>query len=570
MASIATGMKGLSREALVALATAISPDRVLPALLIGLAPGSDGQPRWCQSYLVRIRHQGFMVICPDEDQLHEALVELFGEAEDEGVLFFTGQIDLTSMRGKALGQVAATLLDLPWAAAQSFIRNSSLRGAAAREATISRFVFEEQAGRPLTSSVLDLAQSWITTHMEEEAAQEYATAAEDDELVPVTPMVAPVDQDYDPSSAAGEEAAKLRARIQELEEEVAKSRQYQPPVSKAPAVAKFGKTPGLFQPQRTPADLDPADLLKLQQMAGAPPPRTGQHEKRRVTPLPAATQEQDALFAEVEKEVLEAGLADANLPDPGRADPLTRLLVVQMQQNAILLQKIAGKHTDPVLGALSGSDSGSGSSSSGVKGCVAREAFLKAVTDMESVATTVRKNALVELGMEASREDSSVMRRYIERRIPLSEHRLLCHVATLAAEGWAQAFESGNNQMLGFLGLLLMFVEQVALDQGRLQLGWLLTGLPEPNHHVHFSFKKKPGLKPFSSLASPVWVSANLAYLKDLDFFANRLNPSIPTKTLAIGDKDELEGADPKPKPKRRARKGGRGKGGDESESAAA
>ena len=188
MASIATGMKGLSREALVALATAISPDRVLPALLIGLAPGSDGQPRWCQSYLVRIRHQGFMVICPDEDQLHEALVERFGEAEDEGALFFTGQIDLTSMRGKALGQVTATLLDPPWAAAQSFIRHLSLRGAAAREATISRFVFEEQAGRPLTSSVLDLAQSWITTHMEEEAAQEYATAAEDDELVPVTPM----------------------------------------------------------------------------------------------------------------------------------------------------------------------------------------------------------------------------------------------------------------------------------------------------------------------------------------------------------------------------------------------
>ena len=170
--------------------------------------------------------------------------------------------------------------------------------------------------------------------MEEEAAQDYVTAAEEEELVPETPAIAPVDQEYAPSSAAAEEADKLRARILELEGEVAKSRQFQAPVSKAPAMAKFGKTPGLFQPQRTPAELDPADLQKLHQLAGAPPPRTGQHEKRRVTPLPVATQEPDALFAEVEKEVLEAGLADANLPNPGQADPLTRLLMVQMQQSS--------------------------------------------------------------------------------------------------------------------------------------------------------------------------------------------------------------------------------------------
>ena len=147
-------------------------------------------------------------------------------------------------------------------------------------------MFEDQVGRPLANSVLELAQTWIISHMEEEAAQDYVTAAEEEELVPETPAIAPVDQEYAPSSAAAEEADKLRARILELEGEVA-----QPPVSKAPAIAKFGKTPGLFQPQRTPAELDPADLQKLHQLAGAPPPRTGQHEKRRVTPLPAATQE---------------------------------------------------------------------------------------------------------------------------------------------------------------------------------------------------------------------------------------------------------------------------------------
>ena len=60
--------------------------------------------------------------------------------------------------------------------------------------------------------------------------------------------------------------------------------------------------------------------------------------------------------------------------------------MVQMQQNQVLLQKLVGnKSSDPVLGALQGGglDSGSGSSS-GVKGCMAREAFLRAVASCQS------------------------------------------------------------------------------------------------------------------------------------------------------------------------------------------
>lgn len=98
-----------------------------------------------------------------------------------------------------------------------------------------------------------------------------------------------------------------------------------------------------------------------------------------------------------------------------------------MQQNQLLMQRmLSGKNSDPVLGALTtgGGDNASGSSS-GVKGCLAREAFVKVVADNHKVADVVRVNALRELGMDPSREDGSLMRRYIERRIPLAEHRLL-------------------------------------------------------------------------------------------------------------------------------------------------
>ena len=51
---------------------------------------------------------------------------------------------------------------------------------------------------------------------------------------------------------------------------------------------------------------------------------------------------------------------------------IEQLFMTQIRQNSLLLRElVAGKPADPLMDALSGSDSGSGSSS-GVKGCVAR------------------------------------------------------------------------------------------------------------------------------------------------------------------------------------------------------
>ena len=100
----------------------------------------------------------------------------------------------------------------------------------------------------------------------------------------------------------------------------------------------------------------------------------------------------------------------------------------------------------------------------------------------------------------------------------------------------------------------------MALDQGKLQLGWLLTGLAEPNHQVHFSHRKKPGLKPFSRLANPVWVSANLAYLRDLDFMESRMEQVGKKKPGALPDADP-ESDRPSTKTKTPKKKNPKGKG---------
>lgn len=115
-------------------------------------------------------------------------------------------------------------------------------------------------------------------------------------------------------------------------------------------------------------------------------------------------------------------------------------------------------------------------------------------------------------------------------------------------------------QMLGFLARAAFFVEQTALDGGRLELSWLLTGFTEPNAQFHFSIKKSPGLKPFSRLIHPLWLSANIAFLRDIDYLEGRLATLGKGKSSASVSADPEDSMDPKPKRKPKKQKKGGGK----------
>lgn len=142
----------------------------------------------------------------------------------------------------------------------------------------------------------------------------------------------------------------------------------------------------------------------------------------------------------------------------------------------------------------------------------------------------------------------------MERRIPLSEHKLLTMFAALVSEGWATGFQSGNTELLGTMGRMMIFIEQAAIDSGRTQLAWLLTGLQDPPYHILVNHKRRPGMEPFSRLCSPSWISANLAYVKDLDYIEGRMaSMGKPPKTSPQVDED---GAPVRPKPKPKAKKG--------------
>jgi hypothetical protein len=262
------------------------------------------------------------------------------------------------------------------------------------------------------------------------------------------------------------------------------------------------------------------------------------------------------LEKEAEEDVLPADLSQLVA---SASDPLSQILAAQLQQNQLLMQRLLPKQQDPVLGALASSDNASGSGSN-VKGCLAREAFQRTIQDLPRVAMLVQMNAMKELGFGPDRVDSSLMRRYVERRIPLQEFRLLSLVATMLAESWAIGYDAQDKLLMGSISRMLLFVEQTALDGGKTQLSWLLSGYPEPASHLLMSSRKKPGLEPFARLCPAPWVAANLSYLRDLDYMETRMAAlGKPNRSKAALSDEEK---DPKPKAKATPKAKGRGKGG--------
>lgn len=329
-------------------------------------------------------------------------------------------------------------------------------------------------------------------------------------------------------------------------------------------VGASAKAPPLFQNSAARGEIRAEDWARLQQLAGSAPTKMVRAEAQRPRGQPTAQDFQLQLFADLEKEAVEAadGPGAHMMPDESIQDPMQQIMMMQLKQNQQLLEKLcAPKHRDPVLGALAGGGSGSESASgSGVKGCLARDAFLVAVQDVEKVASMAMANAARELGMSRDRIDASLMRTYVEKKIPLAESRLLANLATMLAESWAIGFEAKNIALMGVVSRMLFFVEQSAIDGGRMQMGYLLGGFPEPAMHL-LSQRRRSSLSPFAKLCNPAWLSANIAYLKDLDYIEARTQQLGKTDPKGKGQEDQEEKV-PKPKPRVKPPKGGKRGGG--------
>ena len=299
-------------------------------------------------------------------------------------------------------------------------------------------------------------------------------------------------------------------------------------------------------------------MERLRSLAGPPPGRLVRTEAL-ADENPAPQQ----AFAHAEAEV-EAEDEVSQVPNAS-SDPLHQLLALQMKQTAALMQKLAPPTRDPVTAAL-GSEGGS--SQSGVKGCVARDAYLRTMEDVKGTGRSIASNAAVDLGLPADQVNSCLMRSYVEKRMPLGDQRQLTYLAQYTAVAWQMSCEAKNEFSMCLFALGLMMVEQIALDQGRCQFGWLLAAMPDPNLQTITMNRRRIGLTPYAKLASAPWVAGNIAYLKDLDYLEGRLKN---TKSADKPSKDDPADEDvPKGPRKPWKPKKGRGKAKDETSDSAA
>eukprot|EP00438_Fugacium_kawagutii_P019282 Skav217185 [mRNA] locus=scaffold557:16283:18744:+ [translate_table: standard] len=600
-------MRPLTRAAVEDLYLRSAHQDALPVIHLPLVPPPEPGATIGLCYVTMLRENGFMLTIAASDEMRNAILAFPVATDGSGPEFSAATVTIESNRKRALGRGQVDLVDLPWEAITHFcaVRARWVWARVQRSHCHHRVKQKTRSwqrasglGRPAVGSHNSFLCCSSYSRVRRQSAsigsghrELQCRAARENQY---TGSRSSMDQFHGSQHCTGvphrrgDGARRVRGRCRRSRgwggsgpsgETVARQdrRAPEPAAGTVASASSSG-----CQLLHCPPSQSPASLCqwawgdsercghRLRTMAGPPPPRVGQSVQARQAPARAAPPLVDNIYAEIERGALEAGepevttgawdLMQAQLEEV--QDPMHRFMMMQLQQNQVLLDRLVSsqpKEKDPVLSALAGGgqDNASVGASTGVKGCMARDAFLKAVLDLPKVASLSRVNALRELGIPAAKEDSSLMRKYVERKMALADHRVLGQVATMLAESWAVAYESNNEQMMGALSRMLYYVEQAALDNGRTQLAYLLSGFQEPAYHLFVNSRKRASIQPFAGLCSAAWVSGNLAYLKDLDYMESRMTSLNKQPKAADPDPER-----PNPKPKKPPKKPkGEGKG---------
>ena len=537
------------------VASAHQSQRPLP-LVVFEAKTEEGDTAWRSlAGVLRCRAGGFMVVLPLAENVASYLENWVDGEGSPFVLSYVVEVDMETARGRLFGKDSVLLADFPWELLGSFRRAPTSRTQEAL-GDILRFKQQNTVLRPNALSAWEASEQWVANpESEENQFQEYVTAAEEDakemeEQDPPAPL-----EDADQGDQA-DILRQMQARLLELESRAVTAQSKAAP--SPPSRNLFGT-----QPQ---GNLSTATWSKLQAAAGPAPSRLGRFEagSRAGHPRIPATQD-NFLEAEVEAEAVAKDELTALVST--MTDPMQKLLALQLKQNQDLLARVLPKQQDSIATALSGLGNEGGSSSTGVRGCTAREAYLKQMEDHSMVARCVLQNAMKDMGV--STPYPGLMRDYLERRMPLGEMKLLTLFGYFLAHAWETAFLAQDEIFLGFASRGLMMVEQAAMDGGKTQMGWLLTALPEPNWALVNQNRKRQGIQPFARLCQPSWIAANVAFLKDLDFLDNRMRSSgnkLEKESTPSDEPDKSERRIKKqwPKAKAKADRGG-GDGGSSS-----
>lgn len=433
----------LTLDQVAALVRATRDGESLPALHFYGAETEVGGAFRAVVHVVRVRDAGFMAVFPRVEK-----VDAYPSSAEQSEVYATtpARVVLEALQSRDLGEHDVWLVDVPTAALPSFRTPSRT----VRQPELLKFQGGRVTARPQKASTLAAAEQWIGENMDEDTAAEYGTAASMEDLEVL-------DGEPEPSIAAPEHVAQLREEIRRLRNLV------EGQARNTAAPARDGGVLGAV-PRTAPSG---DNLARLRALAGPAPARIGQLERNSRAQgqvAPHETVQQELALEAVDGEELN----DLDLLGEEVArDPMQRMLVMQMKQLQLLSRHVIGKPQDPIHAALgsSGGGDGSSSSTSGIKGCLAREAYVKMASNLVMMAQTVEQNAQQELGVTTNHP--GLLRHYLEKRAPLGNMKLLTQMGYYLANAWEVGALTGNRELQGFAGRGMLFIEQTALDSGR-------------------------------------------------------------------------------------------------------
>jgi len=117
-----------------------------------------------------------------------------------------------------------------------------------------------------------------------------------------------------------------------------------------------------------------------------------------------------------------------------------------------------------------------------------------------------------------------------QRELGLIQFQLMTMLDFALVENW--------EEMKDTLALLIVMVEQACLDQGRFDLGQLLTLQEDPPASIltNRQLSQVSRAKAFSPLANQRWVTVALAFLKELDTIVVKRSEILGGKASGSGD----------------------------------
>ena len=478
----------------------------------------------CIAYVVMKRDEGFLLCIPPSFIPEQVLAEGQANEASEGVgpslevvapaVRLTPQGEWRATEGGEL--VGALVVDLPAAAAASLTVPdvSAFSGAP--------FMVEEPGFFPLASDVLRQTQEWAVSAFGA-ARSGYHTAAEEDPVLPKQRAQRPKMHTV---ATLAQDQANLQELVRGLAKQVAALMpQAAGSNSLAQGPAAFDPPPGLAGPgaqvqAQAPAQVAPLSSVlppaqhvpkALSQVIGPPPPT------RQVPKQPSPQEDLEQQLA------VTIGGGDA-APDP---HSLASAVLAQSQALVSLVSQLAQAGNEPIL---------DGPSSTSVRGAVGRQRLQQElVSHPGSFAKRIRENAVRRMDPSGLTSiDSPTLVRYLERFGGFGRQKNLGHIAWMVAQCSDHLHRGSVDAASDLLALLLLMLDQAALDAGDLSFGWCLTLQPDPPGSLYQDVSGAVGhaSRAFSPLAEQRWVTIGLSYLKEIETISARRG-ELPTAKKA-------------------------------------